>query len=135
MILLDTDVVLDVALDREGHVEPAAALLHRLELRPRSAFVAWHSLANIYYLVRPRRGGADARLFVQDLTRFVLVAPIDTDEFHFATTLGLSDFEDCMQVAAARACGARAIVTRNQRDFTTSPIPAVTPAEALKLIA
>ena len=36
-----------------------------------------------------------------------------------------------MQVAAARACGAEYIVTRNLSDFERSPIPAVTPQEAL----
>lgn len=134
MILLDTDVLLDVALDRREHAEPAAALLRHLEERPKSAFVAWHSLSNLYYLVRPLRGSGDARLFVRDLTRFVLVSPTDTDEFRFATNLDLSDFEDCMQVAAARACGARAIVTRNSRDFRRSPIPAISPEEALELV-
>ena len=37
-----------------------------------------------------------------------------------------------MQVAAARACGARHIVTRNTTDYERSPIPAVGPHEALR---
>ena len=36
----------------------------------------------------------------------------------------MMDFEDAMQVAAARASGARLIVTRNLRDYERSPIPA-----------
>ena len=36
-----------------------------------------------------------------------------------------------MQVAAARACGARHIVTRNVSDYVRSPIAAVDPREAL----
>ena len=36
-----------------------------------------------------------------------------------------------MQVAAARACGARRIVTRNVADYERSPIPAADPREAL----
>jgi predicted nucleic acid-binding protein len=43
----------------------------------------------------------------------------------------MADFEDAMQVAAARACGARHIVTRNVRDYQRSPIRAVDPQEAL----
>ena len=49
----------------------------------------------------------------------------------YAIDLPMADFEDALQVAAASACGARSIVTRNARDFARSPIPAVTPAEAL----
>ena len=43
----------------------------------------------------------------------------------------MTDFEDAMQVAAARACGARHIVTRNVRDYEWSPIRAVSQQEAL----
>lgn len=43
----------------------------------------------------------------------------------------MTDFEDAMQVAAARACGSQYIITRNARDFTHSPIPAIGPQHAL----
>ena len=43
----------------------------------------------------------------------------------------MTDFEDAMQVAAARACEADFIVTRNERDFAESPIPTLTPAGAM----
>lgn len=132
MILLDTDVLIDVALDRAPHVEASARLLTLLEQRPRMAFVAWHTLSNFYYLVSPARGKDDAQEFLVDLTRFVSVAPTDTEAFHFAAFLPLSDFEDALQVAAARACGASRIATRNTRDFAHSPIPALTPQELLE---
>ena len=43
----------------------------------------------------------------------------------------MTDFEDAMQVAGADACGARYIVTRNTKAFRRSPIPAISPEEAL----
>ena len=79
----------------------------------------------------PARGDADTRDFIAELIRFVAVAPADTSALRYALSLPLADFEDAMQVAAARACGARHIVTRNVRDFARSPIPATTPREAL----
>jgi predicted nucleic acid-binding protein len=129
LILLDTDVLIDVALNRSPHAKAAGELLTLLESRPRMAFVAWHTLSNFYYLVSPTRGKDDARQFLSDLTRFVSVAPTDTDAFHFATTLPLSDFEDALQVAAAWACGATHIATRNVKAFRLSPIPARRPAD------
>lgn len=131
-MLLDTDVLIDVALDRTPHAEPASALLDELERGPWSAFVAWHSLSNFYYLVRPVRGDSDTRAFLRELTSFVLVAPTQTADFHFACGLMLPDFEDAMQVAAARASGAERIVTRNTSDYRDAPIPAVEPGEALE---
>lgn len=59
------------------------------------------------------------------------LTPLDTVSAHYAVSLPMADFEDAMQVAAARACGAQHIVTRNVSDFVRSPIPAVTPREAL----
>ena len=98
----------------------------------RRAFVAWHTLSNFHYLVTPARGAAGTRDFIAELVRFVAVAPADTAALRYAVSLPMADFEDALQVAAARACGARHIVTRNVRDFARSPIPAVTPREALE---
>lgn len=134
MILLDADVILDVALDRAPHAEASSALLARFEGRPLRAFVAWHTLANLYYLLRPVRGQQDARGFLRDLTALVRVAPTDSEAFRYATSLGMADFEDAMQVAAARSCGARFIATRNVRHYRRAPIPARTPVELLEEI-
>ena len=131
MILLDTDVLIDVALDRRPHASSASELLDRIEHGAESACIAWHSVSNLYYIVAPARGGVSTRDFVVELTRFVGVAITDTEALRYAAALPMADFEDAMQVAAARACGARHIVTRNVRDYERSPIRAVDPQEAL----
>ena len=131
-MLIDTDVLIDVALDRRPHSGPSSELLNRIERGPRRAFVAWHTLSNFYYVVTSAHRDADARDFIADLVRFVSVAPADAAAAHYAVSLPMADFEDALQVAAARACGAQHIVTRNVRDFARSPIPAVTPQEALE---
>jgi predicted nucleic acid-binding protein len=132
VILIDTDVLIDLALDRDPHAGPASELFDYLEIRRRRAFVAWHSLSNFYYLVAPTRGKRSTREFLVDLTRFVTVAPSDTDALHFAAQLPLNDFEDALQVAAARACGASFIATRNTSDYGHSPIPALSPKAVLE---
>ncbi len=132
MILLDTDVLIDIALDRRPHSGPAAELLDRIEHGAESACIAWHSVANLYYLVAPARGGVSTRDFIVELTRFVAVASTDTEAVRYAAALPMADFEDAMQVAAARACGARQIVTRNIKDYERSPISAIRPGDAMK---
>ncbi len=131
MILLDTDVLIDVALDRRPHADSAAELLDRIEHGAEAAFIAWHSVSNFYYLVAPELGGVNTRDFIVELTRFVAVAATDTESIRYAAGLPMADFEDAMQVAAARACGARHIVTRNVKDYERSPIRAVSPQDAL----
>lgn len=132
ILLLDTDVLIDVALDRTPHAIAASTLLDRLEQRPGVAFVAWHTLSNFYYLVSPTRGQDDTKAFLLDMTRFTSVAPTTTDSLRYAARLTMQDFEDAMQVAAASACGAEVIVTRNLRDYSRAPIRAATPAALIQ---
>ena len=127
MFLLDTDVLTDVAPDREPHAGPASNLNARLENGGPAAFVAWHTVAN-FHLVRPTLGSSSAREFIVELTRFVEVAQAGTETSQYAASLPMSDFEDAMEVAA-RACGAQTIVTRNVKEC--SPIRAISPEEAV----
>ena len=130
-MLLDLVVILDLVLDREPYSAPAAELLGILETRPGSAFIARHSISNFVYLSTGRRGRKTSRQFVADLCRFVAVAKTDTESLHYAAGLPMSDFEDAMQVAAAAACGADVIVTRNLRDYRRSPIRAAAPGDVI----
>lgn len=134
IVLLDTDVLIDLALDRQPYAEPAANLLDFLEQHPGQAFAALHSFSNFYYLVAPKRGKQETKEFLLDLTRFVSVAETTTESL-YAGNLDLSDFEDALQVAAAVACQARAITTRNLRDHARSPIPAMEPQALLKVLS
>lgn len=127
IVLLDTDILIDVALDRAPHANAAVQLLDALERGPSRGFVAWHSVANFYYLVAAKRGSKHTRQFIAELTHFLDVAPTNTEHLRAATQLPLADFEDALQVVAAQACAAELIATRNARDFRRSPIPALAP--------
>lgn len=134
-VLLDTDILVDVALDRAPFADPAGRLLDLLERRRASGFLAWHSAANFYYLVAPGRGRPGARTFLLDLARFIEIAPTTTESLLQAGRLDLRDFEDAMQVAAGLACSADVIATRNIRDYRGAPIEALRPEELVARIA
>lgn len=134
IVLLDTDVLLDVALDRSPFAEAAAALVDVLEQRRATGFVAWHGAANFYYLVASERGRNEARAFLLDLVGFVDVAPTTTESLRQAGRMGLADFEDAMQVAAGLACSADVIATRNVRDYRGAPIEALPPEAVVSRI-
>lgn len=132
ILLLDTDILIDVALDRSPHAEPAGELLDALEQHPGIAFIAWHTISNFYYLVAPTRGRNDTKAFLLDLVRFAAVAQTTTESLRYAAGLQMKDFEDAMQVAAAMACGAEVIATRNIRDYANAPVRAATPKSLLR---
>lgn len=45
--------------------------------------------------------------------------------------LGIADYEDALQAAAAKACGADWLITRDAKGFAKSTVPAVSPSEFL----
>jgi len=126
-VLIDTDVLLDVALAREPHLPASLAVLEWAE-KGGSAAVAWHSLANCSYLLKGGRG------FLQDLLDLVEVAPVGSRDAKVAMGLPMNDLEDAFQAAAALAYRADFIVTRNLPDYRYSPVPAASPAEFMKCV-
>lgn len=135
ILLVDTDILIDFALDRRPHAAPAGELLDALERRQASGFIAWHSVANFHYLVVSKKGASATKAFLLDLLRFVQVAPTSTESVRYAASLPIRDFEDALQVAAAVACGANTIATRNVRDYARAPVRATTPTILLKKLA
>ncbi|MXW24443.1 MAG: type II toxin-antitoxin system VapC family toxin [Chloroflexi bacterium] len=131
MILIDSDVLLDVALRQEPFFRESATFLLEAERSPEPACIAWHSVSNVYYVARRRDPDADARGFILSLLEWAAISPTSTESVRYAASLPMDDFEDALQVAAAEACGARHIVTRNLRDYERSPIRAIGPQEAL----
>ncbi len=130
-MLVDTNILVDVALERQPYFRSSAELLQHLARLPGRGFVAWHSVATCYYLVEQSLGSERARTLIETLIDFLTVAPTRHESLLYALSLPMSDFEDAMQVAAARAAGVGYIVTRDARGFANSPIPAITPEQAL----
>lgn len=135
IIFLDTDILIDVALDRHPFAASAGDLLDALEKRPGSAYIAWHSLSNFYYMVKPAKGGSSTKDFIRELLRFVQIAPTNTKDVLYALRLPLSDFEDALQCAAAIASGADFIASRNLKDYRHSPVPVRSPDAVLKTLS
>ena len=134
MILIDSDVLLDVALVREPHFVDSERILLAIEGGAEDAAMAWHTVANINYFVSRYRSDAAAREFIERLRRSLVVPATGSEELAFALSLPMSDFEDAMQVAAASACNARFIVSRNEQDYEKSPIKSYLPISALAVL-
>lgn len=124
--LIDTDVLLDVALAREPHLQHSAAVLRWVEAGG-SAAVAWHTLTNCAYLLK-----SDGRPFLERLLRLVEVAPVGGADARRALELPMSDIDDAFQAAAALAWQADVIVTRNLADYRRSPVRALSPVAFIK---
>lgn len=128
-LLLDINIILDIALKRRG--ETASAALVATCGQQNEAWLAWHSVATLAYLMEKQEDAATAREFIGDLLSWARVASTGHADAERALGWDMPDFEDALQVAAALACEASYVITRNTRDFSNASVPALTPEEFL----
>jgi predicted nucleic acid-binding protein len=133
-LALDTNVVLDVLLERAPFAEPARRLWSAVETRKAEGVVAAHTLTTVWYLVAQSKGRASARGVVGLLARVFGVAKVDTQVVGRALALEFDDFEDAVCAAAAEAASCDLIVTRDRKDFGNSPVTAVDPLTAVAMV-
>ena len=133
--MLDLNILLDVVQQREPFYEASAAVLTMaLDGRVR-AFLPAHVFTTLYYVVRKAVGKETAESTIDRLLSRLEVAPSGRAELRRARSLQMADFEDAVVACAAEAAGCAWIVTRNEEDFSASPVPAITPAELLAYAA
>ena len=133
-IFLDTDILIDVALDRMPFSNDASLLLDKLEMKQADGFIAWHSLSNLYYICSSSIHDKKLKEYIKELLSFVSVSETTTKDAIYALGLNVGDFEDAMQISAAISCKADFVVTRNIRDFKHSPVPPCLPGEIIRII-
>jgi predicted nucleic acid-binding protein len=134
-LLVDTNVLLDVLLDRKPYSAASSAVWKAVETNAVEGLLAGHALTTIFYIARKDRGAAHARQTVRLLLRMFRVAPIHERMLLDALELGSSDFEDDVTAVAAQEANCDLIVTRDPRGFRSSHVRAVTPEAAAAALA
>lgn len=128
-LLLDINIFLDIAFARSGQSASTALILECGAKH--EAWVAWHTLATLAYLIERQHDVRTARDFITGLLEWAQVAETTQEHARYALALPMRDLEDALQSAAAHACSAHVIITRNGRDFRASPTPALSPEQFL----
>jgi predicted nucleic acid-binding protein len=131
-VLFDTNILLDAMLAREPFVITATVLLEAVETGLIEGFMSATTVTDVHYLVgRQTKSGEAGMAAVKQLLSLMEICPVDRGTLEQAIALGLSDFEDAIQIACAMELGLDAIVTRDVSGFTGSPIAVLSP-DALK---
>jgi predicted nucleic acid-binding protein len=138
-VLLDTNILLDLVLERDDFVEAAAQVWEAHRTGRCEAFVSAITPGTVAYLVHRNRGPEAARraahLIVEGLNICAVDSAVDSAVLYSALNLPMNDFEDAIQAAAAQAAHLDAVVTRDVKDFAHSPLPALSPAAFLAQLA
>jgi predicted nucleic acid-binding protein len=128
-VLFDTNVVLDVVLDRQPFRETAAQLLARVERRELTGFLGATTLTTLYYLVAKVSGKATARATIRDLLGIFQVATVDREVLSRAVDSPLGDFEDAVLAEAGMSQTVDAVVTRDPDGFRNSGLSVLSPQQ------
>jgi len=134
-ILLDTNIVLDVLMDRIPFADSAAALFSKVEDGTIIGYLCGTTVTTVYYLAAKVIGAPRAQEEIKKLLTLFEVAPVNRQLLESALGAGFSDFEDAVIHEAACHVGAEAIVTRNQKDFKKSKISVYSSEEITKVLA
>lgn len=133
-VFVDLNILLDVVLDRSEFVKESAQSLGRIvSVRSCRGYVAQHAVTTLFYIVRKQCGIEGARTVVRKVLKLLMVLPATQKTLIDATDSKYADYEDAVSFLSADAAGCDVIITRNPKDYSKSPVPAMTPAEFLSL--
>lgn len=131
-LLIDINVILDVAMKRLPHYQSSQVILSLADQKKVRGFLSAASCSTIYYFIRKdTRNVREAGHYIQKLMRLLSIVAVDQDILDTALAVQMPDFEDAIQLACAESCGADFIVTRDASGYRGSHIKALTPDEYL----
>ncbi len=133
-ILFDTNVVLDVMMNRAPFAEPASQLMSLAESGQITGLLCATTVTTIHYLSTKVLGSANAQHKIKDLTTLFEIATVNRAVIEDALDSGFTDFEDAVIYQAGRHAGAEIIVTRDPKGFKRSELPVYDSNEMLKVI-
>ena len=132
-IMCDTNVIIDVLLEREPFAENSCKVLSLCEEHRVDGFISASSVTDIYYLVRKHTHSTDlAYKAVGKLLEIVKVCSVTNNDVLTAFQRKAKDFEDCLMAICAKSIRCDYIITRNKKDFEEFDIPLLTPTEFLQ---
>jgi predicted nucleic acid-binding protein len=134
-ILLDTNIVLDILMDRMPFADSAVELFSKVEDGTIIGYLCGTTITTVYYLASKAVGAARAQEEIRKLLNLFEVAPVNRHVLEAALDADFIDFEDAVIHEAACHIGADAIVTRNQKDFKKSRIPVYSSEEMAKILS
>jgi predicted nucleic acid-binding protein len=132
--VIDTNVVLDYVLEREGFAQAAADCLERLLTQKAKTFLTASTITDIYDVaLRQTKNAAGAKEIIAKLLDAFQIASVDGADCAKALEIGVGDYEDAVLCVCASKVKADCIITRNAKDFAASPVKVITPDDFLSL--
>ncbi len=133
-VLFDTNIILDVLLDRKPFSEHASYLMSKVERSEINGFLCATTVTTIHYLLSKNLDKKNAITSINSIIALFEIASVNRLVIENALKSKFTVFEDSVLHESARHAGAEYIITRNIKDFKNTKIPAFTPTEFLSML-
>lgn len=130
-VFLDTNVIIDLILGREGAGYAKQILQFGIESQIRNC-TSVLSFANIAYVLRKYLTHKETLDTLKTLFDSISILSMGDQQVYRAIKLDGPDFEDSLQVACASAAGCDLIITNDRKHFKGIPLPVFTSEEFVK---
>lgn len=130
-LFLDTNILVDIAANRSPWVRDALILLQLASQHKVKLVAADYSFINVAYIIRKQLPQPELYRLLKDLNEYIEAATTGGQIILLALNAQWKDFEDCIQSLVAYKESADYIITRNEKDFSASPVPAMSPHDFL----
>lgn len=131
-VVVDTNVILDILLNRKEFYDSAYGVLKLAAQNRIDCSIIAGSITDIYYIIKRSTDHKTAKEAIIRIIEIVSVSDIQPGDIRQALLLDMRDFEDAVLSCAAKRIKADCIITRNAKDFVNSPVESITPPEFIK---
>lgn len=132
ILFIDTNIFLDVLLDRKPLAESSAKALDKCSEQGYRIYTSTISFANMTYFVNKFRS-SEARFLLTQILNNVHIAETSAKEFGKALESEMTDLEDAYQYfTAIKIRGVKYFITRNKKHYKKAVIPVMTPEEFIE---
>ena len=132
-VFIDSDVLLDVILNRKDHCADSQKILALAESNKIAGCTSALVIANCYYIVESNRDKATADRAVRKLRSILNVLPLTDKEIGESLSSSFKDFEDGVQFFIAMNNAVDTIITRNISDYKKASVKVLSPKDYLSL--
>lgn len=134
-LLFDTNVILDVFLERTPFYEHSVACFSLSEKEKIEGWICGTTVTTLSYLLGKELGKKATVKHISTLLNLFNVTVINRQVLTDALANGFLDYEDAVLYQSALLSNLDGILTRNKRDFKASKISIYTPREFVEAIS
>lgn len=131
-IFLDSDVILDLLLERGQFFRDIALVFEKAKTGGIILYTSSICVLNINYLLRKSYSKDAVEEIMNKFLQYVKILAVDSAIIMASLNSNFNDLEDGVQYYCSLNNGINEILTRNIKDYRHSKIPVLTPLEFLE---